>query len=338
MLQEILEQGFLNFSLACSSFEPCARTLSHLEVRLLSQGVIEFVPHTPSTSAYVLSCGVHGNETAPIELCERLIEAILIEEIVPCHRLQVQFAHLPAMAAGLRFIQDNMNRQFSQTHAPSSQASYEVKRAWQLQQLTQQFFAAPSVHQKFHFDLHTSIRRSKYPLFAVYPLQKAQTYAASLLNFLAKSDIKAVLLSQQKTSTYSMFSTELGAQALTLELGEVRPFGQNDLVALKPFWSRLLACLTEPNAQEEQTAVPELDYFQVYEALMRDTDDFSFNFSDHLENFTPFKQGEILAFRGGEAFKAPRDIAVVFPNPNVEIGERAALLVHLISSEALQVY
>ena len=53
---------------------------------------------------------------------------------------------------------------------------------------------------------------------------------ATLPTMLRDARIAAVLLHTTKGNTYSHFTAEVcGADACTLELGKVRPFGQNDL-------------------------------------------------------------------------------------------------------------
>ena len=43
-----------------------------------SPGVIAFEPKVKTDKSIVISVGVHGNETAPIEIVSRLINALLI--------------------------------------------------------------------------------------------------------------------------------------------------------------------------------------------------------------------------------------------------------------------
>jgi len=50
------------------------------EVTFLDVGVIKFEPNTACDTSLVISCGVHGNETAPIEIVSTIINDLLAEE------------------------------------------------------------------------------------------------------------------------------------------------------------------------------------------------------------------------------------------------------------------
>ncbi len=110
------------------------------QVHVHAPGIIEFIPvcYRQGAGRHVLySCGVHGNETAPIEICDEIVEAILSKTVVINTRLMVQFANLPAMDIAERFVQENMNRLFTGAHEP--QTNDERKRAQQLEFYTQTF-------------------------------------------------------------------------------------------------------------------------------------------------------------------------------------------------------
>ena len=51
------------------------------QVHVSAAGIVSFQPPNYGHFDIVLSCGVHGNETAPIEICDNYVQQILREEI-----------------------------------------------------------------------------------------------------------------------------------------------------------------------------------------------------------------------------------------------------------------
>lgn len=340
---------FLSYSrLAPEQFQqPQVFSLTNgTQVHVHAPGIIEFIPvsYRQGAGRHVLySCGVHGNETAPIEICDEIVEAILNKTVIINTRLMVQFANLPAMDIAERFVEENLNRLFTGAHEP--QTNYERKRAQQLEFHTHTFFNnANDKSHCFHYDLHTAIRDSAYPRFAVYPFKHGKMYSSSQLEWLAQAGIDAVLLSESPTTTYSYFSSrDCGVHSFTVELGKVKPFGENNMADFSLARSALFRLIlpldqAQPFAEEvsEQRA-KQLNFpvlFRINQSIIRSEQHFSLHFSDDTPNFTSFNQGEVLASECNEQgqtikeFTAQQDgEAIVFPNAKVAIGQRALLTV-----------
>ena len=74
-----------------------------------------------------------------------------------------------------------------------------------------------------------AIRASVFEQFALLPHTGAPL-ARAMFDWLRDARLQAVLLHREKGNTFTHFTAEkAGALACTLELGKVRPFGQNDL-------------------------------------------------------------------------------------------------------------
>ncbi|GAB2802249.1 succinylglutamate desuccinylase [Halomonas shantousis] len=295
---------------------------------LHAPGIIELVPDRPGRDARacVISAGIHGNETAPIELVGELLarlEAGLIRLGAP---VLVILGNLPAIRAGRRFCNTNLNRLFRREPSDSlPPQSGEPARARELMAAVDAFYARQRL-PRLHYDLHTAIRDSRYPRFVVEPFATTATETEQW-HWLAAAGMQAALHQHQHSWTFSHYSKHYhGAQAFTLELGKVQPFGANELAALRPL-SRMLEALVE--GRRPATAPPaSMAFFRVAVELMRESEDFRLCFPDDTPNFTEFPVGTQLAedAQAGNFVVRDAPLAVVFPNARVELGARAALL------------
>lgn len=331
LLQRVKEGKFLDATLDLSSpfgaGEWTATTGVHC--RLLMRGVLQVTPAelNGTEKDIVLSSGVHGDETSPIELIQDLAAGILTGKIIPAHRILLIIAHPEAVNAHTRFIQENMNRLFK---GHNDERNVDCAVANQLQKVVGQFYARSTASKKerWHLDLHCAIRASEHYTFAVSPYSEKPTRSNHLFSFLQRAKIEAALLSNTPSPTFSWHSAEYyGAQALTMELGKVAPFGKNDLTLLEPFKAAMVALVTESELPLEWEG-DRLSIYKVTRTLVKHTDRFQFTFPDNQANFTFFEQGKLLGSdEGVEYFSLEGGESVVFPNSHVAIGQRACLLV-----------
>lgn len=294
--------------------------------RLLAPGMLELRPDTPTqqSSACVLSVGIHGNETAPIELlgdCLARLEAGLISLGAP---VLVILGNPEAIRRGVRYITTNLNRLFRRD---LEEAGNEPDRARELMAVVDAFYARHPERNRLHYDLHTAIRKSRYPRFVVEPHADTPT-ASEQWSWLAGADIQAVLHQHRHSWTFSHYSRHYhAAQGFTLELGHARPFGHNDLAPLVPMRRLLEALISGQLPAAGESA--KMTFFRVELELLRQADDFRLCVADDTPNFTEFAPGTLLAqdAMAGDTRIADHSLGVVFPNAEVEIGARAALLV-----------
>ncbi|MDN6335833.1 MAG: succinylglutamate desuccinylase [Halomonas sp.] len=305
-------------------------TLPSGRYTLHAPGVLELSPNACEPQAYacVFSAAIHGNETAPVELIGELLCAIEAGTLRLGAPILVILGNLPALRAGTRFIHTNLNRLFQRDLGTCGD---EPDRARELMTQVDGFYARHSSLTPLHYDLHTAIRESLYSRFAVVPYASTPTSSAQW-RFLAEAGIQAVLHQHQHSWTFSHYSKHYhGAQAFTLELGRVAPFGHNDLAALAPMLA-LLSTLARGESPAEAPA-GEMAFFQVEHELMRQSVDFQLCFADTTPNFTAFSPGTRLAqdADAGDTVVGQTPLHVVFPNAQVETGARAALLVAPVS-------
>lgn len=311
--------------------QPIAFTLRNKTfVKIPAPGVIQFEPAQQGNKAIVYSCGVHGNETAPIEICDQLVEDILHQRVTLKHRLLVVFGNLKAMDTATRFVDENMNRLFCGEHAnPKVPSNPERQRASLLERCVSDFYAHSKVADThYHYDLHTAIRASKNEKFAVYPFLHEREHDKGQLAFLAACGVRTILLSQEPATTFCYYSSVTHhAHAFTVELGKVRPFGENDMCRFAEAKASLYALATKedysPEYEPENTVL-----YTVNQVINKQQADFVLHFDDDTPNFADFSKGTVLATETGKIYKALVDgEAIVFPNANVAIGQRALLTV-----------
>ena len=346
MITQFNEQNFLQFTLQheWGTTIDVQQTLANgTRMEIWDSGVICFTPEQEASPFdLVLSSAVHGDETAPIEICDSLIEAIRSGALQLQTRVLFLIANPAAINIGERFVEENMNRLFSGAHSKGGVQNKERERAKAIEGYMRRFYNEGGTgRQRMHYDMHTAIRDSKHEKFAVYPYQNGKPYSKPQLQLLAALDVPVVLLHDGPTTTFSYFSVnEFGADAFTLELGKVRPFGANDMQKFAKTKQQLQRLLTEGYSSSEQSGNPNelaITLYRVLRSINRTQADFRLNFSADLANFTAFRKGDLLAEDGDTQIRAEVDgEAVIFPNANVAIGQRALLTVTPIEISAVR--
>lgn len=305
------------------------------KVEVWDTGVIYFQPNDcETTKSFVFSSAVHGNETAPIEICNELITDILSGEMTPVHPVLFIFGNPASINIAERFVEENMNRLFSGSHSKGldplgRKTNDERVRAKKLEQYVTRFFEMYTESVKTHYDLHTAIRDSAHDKFAVYPFLHGKPWKRQQFEVLRAMGVTTFLLMQKPATTFSYYSaTKHGAEAFTVELGKVKPFGENDPEQFSAARQTLRDLLLGVNFDAELFDATNYQLMSVFREINKHHTDFSLSFSDDLANFSEFKQGDIIAVENGKPIKAEQDgEAIVFPNANVEIGQRALLTV-----------
>ncbi len=343
-MQQLIDNGqFLDLSRRSGQLfdTPTQFTLANgTQVEITAPGIIGFFPQNDLSEKkqIVLSSGVHGNETAPIEICDELVKQILKSELSLSHNVLFLFGNLPAMDIGQRFVEENMNRLFSGAHSSGEGlVNAERIRAKQLEEAVATFFEA-GTGPRFHYDLHTAIRASKNEKFAVYPYLHERKHSQGQLAFLAACGVKTILLSESATTTFSYFSSHrFGAHAFTVELGKVRPFGENDMSRFAEAKNAITALISQSDFAPSVN-LDDLDIYRVNQVINRHHEAFILHFDEDTPNFMDYPKGTVLASEPDKQYVAEQDgEAIVFPNANVAIGQRALLTVVPTKLDSLDV-
>ena len=303
---------------------------SGASVQVMDEGVIRFEPQdgVKHTFDVVISCGIHGNETAPVELVEQLIEQICAGAVKVRARVLFIFGNVAALRLGRRFVEEDMNRLFGRT--PDVDDGVEKRRAAMLEMHVMRFFQAGGANRpRFHYDLHTAIHGSLIEKFAIYPLPKpGKTFLTTEIARLSLAGVDTVLLQSTKSSTFSFFSSwQCDAVAFTIELGSARPYGQNQGIDLSKM-AAYLQGLVQGELPTPELVPEHVQIFRVSREIPKKSHDFQFAIDGKTDNFTPLPVGMVLAVDQGEQFVITEvEARIIFPNPDVPPGQRAGLII-----------
>ncbi len=308
-----------------------ACTAAGLHVSAPVIGVVQIRPGPVDAAAgdrlsVLLSVGVHGDETAPIELLTALLQTILKNPLALRINLMLVVGNLAAIGQARRFIEADLNRLFRADQG-ALHATAEATRARAIMAASTEFFGG-ATGPRWHFDLHTAIRASVYPTFAIVPDTIAPTDQRVLADLLGQGGIAAVVINPTSAGTYSAFTAEHArAVSATVELGQVSRLGQNDVGIFAAMGSMLAALLqTGKLPPPALTTLPVR--FEVAQEIIKHSAAFQMYCDAKAPNFSGLSQGSIIATDGELVYRVRHvEEMVVFPNPTVRPGLRAGLMV-----------
>lgn len=291
-------------------------------VRQGAAGILRVSACRPATHALVLSVGIHGDETAPVEMVAALMADLARRPGALALDLLLVVGHPAAIGAGRRFIEADLNRLFRRERGDLADTA-ECRRADTIMAAVDAFYRASPAARRWHLDLHTTIRPSLYPTFAMVPDADAGAERDALLAWLGAAGIEAAVLNRHPAGTFSGWTARTyGAAGATVELGSVAAFGANDLGRFRATAAALAALLTGAGAPA--AARPPL--FEVVRQIDRRSDAFRLAIPAGAPNFFALAPFATIAEDAGCVHAAGDETEyVLFPNPDVRIGLRAAL-------------
>ncbi|HCC2425389.1 TPA: succinylglutamate desuccinylase [Klebsiella pneumoniae] len=298
-----------------------------IEARWLGEGILQLLPTAPWRRATILSAGVHGNETAPIELLLQLTHDLSQGRQPLTQALLIVFGNLPAIRAARRYLHNDLNRLFGGRHLAVTPGN-ESRRAFALEQAVQAFYRAADAAgpvNRGHLDMHTAIRGSLYRQFALLPAH-AGDFSPDFYQLLQASGMDAVVRHTEAGGTFTHFTCEkFAAQSATLELGKVMPFGVNDLSLFAAADAAIRAWIADAPLPPRDKAP--VDYFLVEESIIKREAEFTLNLAADVENFTALPAGYEIARQAEKRWVVQaRAPYILFPNAGVATGQRAGLL------------
>ncbi|WP_246123474.1 succinylglutamate desuccinylase [Marinobacter maritimus] len=296
-------------------------------------GVLQLLPpanrENPNQEALIMSAGIHGNETAPIEVLNALVSELLNGEWQLASPLLLILGNPPAMVAGERFLDVNLNRLLNGAHGKQEYVGLpEAARAQFLEEACRQF-AMAHPQALSHYDLHTAIRPSKREKFALYPFIEGRQVPKVQCDFLLEAEVETLLLQHKAGTTFSSFSSSvLGAESFTVELGKVRPFGENDLQRFEGIKKALRRRFCGEPCPAKQPPFDHLTVFEVVHEILNTGKNFRFHIPDDVANFTEYPPGTVIWDDDNACYRVGATAeAVVFPNRDVPVGQRVGLMI-----------
>ncbi|MFV9671092.1 succinylglutamate desuccinylase [Pantoea sp. KXB45] len=317
-------QDFLQQTLSGEAPHQRRGETAHLRWQWLYHGILILEPIEPVNQALVLSAGIHGNETAPVEIVSRLVNALLRGEKPLRQRLLVILGNPSALRTGKRYVRYDINRLFGGRWQQIDDCD-EARRVLRLEQTLETFWQQGACDEtRWHLDMHTAIRGSWHTQFGVMP-HSERPWPPEFLSWLAAAGLEALVFHRAPGGTFTHFSCEhFGAASCTLELGKALPFGENDLSQFRAA-EQALAALLYGEPMPAVSASPR--HYRVVQQITRLSEHFRLHMSPETLNFTAFPQGTLLAEDGDKRYyvQQAREY-VLFPNPSVAAGLRAGLM------------
>lgn len=299
---------------------------------LLDTGVLLIEPDNLVAEAcqknIIISSGIHGNETAPIEIVQQLVSDIITAKTQVRQRTLFIIGNPVSMNISKRFEIENLNRLFCGKYQHIDNC-FEKERAEKLESYVSDFFNRQPIATNYHYDLHTAIRASKHEKFAIYPYQGDKPWDREQLSFMQSCGVSTILFGHGPTGTFSYFSSaNFNAHAFTVELGKVRGFGENDMASFTAMANGLCSLISQADHKIPEFDNDKVTLFKALGDITKETDDFALYVADDVSNFTDYPVGTLLATDAGQEYRTKeKGESIIFPNANVGNGQRAALMV-----------
>ena len=276
----------------------------------------------------LISVGVHGDETAPIDMLALLLHELARAPQQLAVDLMLVIGNLEAVRQGRRFIEADLNRLFAVNRTQLNDTQ-EALRADRLMAQTAQFFAGHD--SRWHLCLHTSICASYYPLFAIVPGNCTDAFA----RWLGSAGIQAVVHNPEASLTFSSYTnSHLGAVSCTAELGSIGAMGKNDLSQLARTGRAIQNLLRTGTVSQTAHSVSKPPMFRVVQVLMKHSDAFQFSLDGAIQNFTQYAPHSVIATDGAVTYVVGNEAEyVLFANPGVRTGLRAGLMVARVAED-----
>ena len=279
-------------------------------------------PAKQNSAGIILSCGVHGDETGPIDLLRQLQTDLNAGKLVPSRPLLLIFGNPRAMLQQQRYIDCNLNRLFG-SHSLSG---LETARAEQLISSCRQFQNQVTT-VALHLDLHSTIKPSCIERFALTPVHSGD-YTYRWQEALMLAGFGALVHQTRRANTFCQFThDQLAADSFTLECGSHQPGAATNNARL---WHWIIELVTSDKilntVHGKHQHQSQLEQFIVDTEILKSSNQFRFLLDEQEPNFTHHAPGTTVYRDEENTFTTDEECFSLFLNSRVEVGQRAGLL------------
>ncbi|MES2831732.1 MAG: succinylglutamate desuccinylase [Pseudomonadota bacterium] len=359
--------AFQPVALSCLMRGDLAELATHWQRRghvayLPEPGMLQLCAAASTDDRLLISVGVHGNERLPIEMLAPVIDTLLKTPQALRVNLLLIVGNPEALTINKRFVDIDLNRLFgrptrtekivrdqigndgdrnSEGGTEDTRKLAETARAAAIMRVTTDFFETEGAF-KWHLDLHSTIRPSLHPRFAIVPALPDDLAQQPLTAWLGRAGMQAIVFNNLPSATFSAFtSQECDALSCTVELGQVGASPTREMASLSQTQQALEQLLHAmplgadarsnfPIVTASGSTVPEL-YCVAREVIKRD-ESFVLHLPSAAPNFSSIAANTAFASSGATTVNSgPATEYVLFPNPDVKIGQRAALMIVVVN-------
>ncbi len=280
-----------------------------------------------ASAGWYFPCAIHGNETAPVEIVDQLVQRLVREALPLRWRLLVIVGNPPALRANKRYLHSDMNRMFGERWRQFP-LSEETQRAQRLEQAVARFIATTMARAGTSICIPRSAGRYIRASACSRPAIR-RGRRIFFTGWAAPGWRRWCFIASPAGPSPTSAANGFAALACTLELGKALPLGENDLTQFAAVQRALSRLLVGDLAIADAPAPLR---YRVVQQLTRHSDDFRLHMADQTLNFTPFEPGTLLAEEGETRYVVgPETEYVLFPNPTVAKGLRAGLMLEKLS-------
>jgi succinylglutamate desuccinylase len=262
---------------------------------------------TPGPKTVVLG-GIHGNEVCGVHAVRFLLEGFSQGTLtLESGSLVLALGNAEAIAANLRYVGANLNRQFHLDKEPCG-TEYELSRAYELRALLQD-------NVDLLLDLHaTSAPSVPYAMIERGSLERTRQFGFPVV-VSGWGELGDVSVSGDTQS----FVELLGGCAITMENGQLSDPASTD--------SALETCsrVLSKRGGKGLHPAPTLSSQQFHMTFVQPLKRSGFSYSRQFSNLEPLKPGELIGTDSEESYFAPSDygsVMILPGNPaNLQVGE-----------------